>query len=113
MLNSEYNEQQGILDKKGLIGEDLTTIEFTSEEKYQPEKKYGSDGEKLKKREPCKTIGDLLESAINQLTCYIKNIKQHEPEKKEKKIYAFAVIHLAQNTIIVKEHSFNGKQLNN
>jgi hypothetical protein len=105
---SRYYEQQQILNDNEQKGEDLTKIQFMA---YKPEKKYGSDGKKLEKRELCSTIGDLLESATNQLTGYIKNLKDHEPSKTEKKIYAFAVIHLAQNIIIVKEHPLNGKQL--
>lgn len=106
---THFSEQQMILSEKELNGEDLTTIPFMA---YAPEKKYGSNGEKLEKRELCTTLGDLLDSAINQLTGYIKALKQHESQiQQEKKVYAFAVIHAAQNTILVKEHSFNGKQL--
>jgi len=102
---SLYKEQQDILSNKK--EEDLKDISFMG---FAPEK-YGEDGKKFDKKEYCATLGDLLVSAINQLTGYIKALKQHEPQNQEKKVYAFAVIHAAQKTFIVDRHHSNGKKL--
>jgi hypothetical protein len=77
---------------------------------YKFQFKWDEDGNDNKTFVKCETVGDVVRSAINQLTHYIRQMKSlDEFKNSQKQIKAFAYVHIMKNRYIIVEHKWNGK----